>query len=172
MQYRLIPWWDLTPRCNRCRRMTAFDAPHGCRAAGGRARQTGSRFAARMKLYKTPDHKRTRGFVRFQNSPTTFPSSVRSIFSAEGTFGRPGIVMRPTAFAVPARQGVHWPHDSSAKKRITLRAATAARSLSDRTMIAAEPMKHPYGCSVSKSSGTSPRLAGSMPPEAPPGRYA
>jgi Holliday junction resolvasome RuvABC ATP-dependent DNA helicase subunit len=38
------------------------------------------------------------------------------------------------------------------------------------TTIAADPMKHPYGVSVSKSSGTLPSDAGRMPPDAPPGR--
>ena len=37
---------------------------------------------------------------------------------------------------------------------------------------AAEPMKQPCGCSVSKSSGMSPFDAGRMPPEAPPGQVA
>ena len=37
-------------------------------------------------------------------------------------------------------------------------------------MTAAEPMKQPYGCSVSKSSGMLASDAGRMPPEAPPGR--
>src|SRR6202035_4456893 len=76
-----------------------------------------------------------------------------------------------TAFAVPIRQGVHWPHDSSRKKRSMLSAASFALSLSESTMIAAEPMKHPYELSVSKSRGTSPRDAGKIPPEAPPGKY-
>ena len=47
----------------------------------------------------------------------------------------------PTAFSVPTRQGVHCPHDSSAKKRIRLSAASRARSRCDSTMTAAEPMK-------------------------------
>ena len=51
-----------------------------------------------------------------------------------------------------------------------LRAAATRVSWSDSTMTAAEPMKQPYGCSVSKSSGMSPIDAGRMPPEAPPGR--
>ena len=74
------------------------------------------------------------------------------------------------AFAVPLRHGVHWPHDSCSKKRIVLRAAPTALSWSDSTITAAEPMKQPYGCSVSKSSGTSASDAGRMPPDAPPGR--
>src|ERR1043165_5361900 len=80
--------------------------------------------------------------------------------------------IRCSAFCVPTRQGVHWPHDSSAKNLMTLRAAAAALSLSDSTTIAAEPMKQPYGVSVSKSSGTLARDAGRIPPDAPPGRYA
>ena len=52
--------------------------------------------------------------------------------------------IRSSAFSVPTRQGVHWPQDSSEKNFITLRAAIAAVSLSDRMMTAADPMKQPY----------------------------
>jgi hypothetical protein len=76
----------------------------------------------------------------------------------------------PTAFSVPTRQGVHWPQDSAAKKRIRLSAASRARSCCESTMTPAEPMKQPCGCSVSKSSGMSASDAGRIPPEAPPGR--
>ena len=48
------------------------------------------------------------------------------------------------ALAVPTRHGVHWPHDSSAKNFMTLRAAAAAVSWFDSTTMAAEPMKQPY----------------------------
>ena len=71
---------------------------------------------------------------------------------------------------MPTRHGVHWPHDSSEKNFITLRAAPAAVSWFDSTTIAAEPMKQPYSFNVSKSSGTSAFDAGRMPPDAPPGR--
>ena len=49
-------------------------------------------------------------------------------------------------------------------------AASRARSCCDSMITAAEPMKQPCGCSVSKSSGMSPSDAGRMPPDAPPGR--
>ena len=39
-------------------------------------------------------------------------------------------------------------------------------------MTAAEPIKQPYFCSVSKSSGIWFIVAGKIPPDAPPGRYA
>ena len=45
-------------------------------------------------------------------------------------------------------------------------------SLSDKTTTAAEPIKHPCSCSVSKSRGILSNFAGSIPPEAPPGKYA
>ena len=51
-------------------------------------------------------------------------------------------------------------------------AASRARSCCERTITAAEPMKQPCGCSVSKSSGMSPSDAGRMPPDAPPGQVA
>ena len=38
--------------------------------------------------------------------------------------------------------------------------------------MAAEPIKHPCSCRVSKSKGTLSMEAGKIPPEAPPGRYA
>ena len=61
--------------------------------------------------------------------------------------------------------------DSCSKKRIRLRAASRARVvLATARSTAAEPMKQPCGCSVSKSSGMSASDAGRMPPEAPPGR--
>ena len=76
-----------------------------------------------------------------------------------------------SALAVPTRHGVHCPHDSSLKKRIRLRAAPlGAVGRHDSTTTAAEPMKQPCGCSVSKSSGMSFIVARKMPPEAPPGR--
>ena len=78
--------------------------------------------------------------------------------------------MSPAALAVPTRQGVHCPQDSCSKKRMRFHAASRALSCCESTMTAAEPMKHPCGCSVSKSSGMSPIDAGRMPPEAPPGR--
>ena len=43
-------------------------------------------------------------------------------------------------------------------------------TLSDKTTIAADPIKQPYSCTVSKSRGMFPRLAGKIPPDAPPGR--
>src|SRR5207248_2664178 len=65
-----------------------------------------------------------------------------------------------SALIVPTRQGVHWPHDSSAKNFMRLRAALEALSLSESTTIAAEPMKQPYSVNVSKSRGTSALDAG------------
>ena len=43
-------------------------------------------------------------------------------------------------------------------------------SLSDKTTMAADPIKHPYSWRVSKSSGMESRFAGHIPPEAPPGK--
>jgi hypothetical protein len=86
--------------------------------------------------------------------------------AAAGPSGRAAISAE--ALAVPLRQGVHWPQLSCSKKRIRLRAASSTESCCDSTITAAEPMKQPCGCSVSKSSGTSASRAGRMPPEAPP----
>ena len=79
-------------------------------------------------------------------------------------------VISVAALVVPTRHGVHWPQLSCSKNRIMFKAASRARSCWLSTMTAAEPMKQPCGCSVSKSSGMSARAAGRMPPEAPPGR--
>src|SRR5262245_44551628 len=75
-----------------------------------------------------------------------------------------------SALAVPTRHGVHCPQDSSRKNRIRFRAASTARSRSERITTAAEPMKQPYLFNVSKSSGMSAIAAGRIPPDAPPGR--
>ncbi len=77
--------------------------------------------------------------------------------------------MSCTAFAQPTRHGVHWPQLSCAKKRSMLSAASLMLSLSESTTTAAEPMKLPWGCSVSKSSGTSSSEAGRIPEDGPPG---
>ena len=77
-----------------------------------------------------------------------------------------------TAIEVPFLQGVHCPQLSSSKNRNIFSAASRTRSLSDRTTTAAEPIKLPSGCKVSKSSGTSLRLAGNIPDDGPPGWYA
>jgi hypothetical protein len=74
------------------------------------------------------------------------------------------------ALPVPTRHGVHWPQLSCSKNRIMLSAASRALSAFDSTMTAADPMKQPCGCSVSKSSGMFAMFAGRMPPDAPPGR--
>src|SRR5690349_835692 len=81
-----------------------------------------------------------------------------------------GCASNLTAFSVPTRHGVHWPQDSSSKKRIRLSATSRALSLSDNTTTACEPTKQPYCSSVPKSSGMSAIDAGRMPPDAPPGR--
>src|SRR3972149_2356768 len=91
-------------------------------------------------------------------------SSSKSLFHC-------GACIRVSALAVPTRHGVHWPHDSSEKNFIRLRAAALALSRSDRMITAAEPMKQSCGCSVSKSSGMSPLAAGNMPPDARPRRF-
>src|SRR6185295_109545 len=111
------------------------------------------------------------GFGAACPSPQIDASAIACESSASSAVSHFGFESSPTAFSVPTRQGVHCPQDSSAKKRIRLSAASRARSCCDRTITAAEPMKQPCGCKVSKSSGTSASDAGRMPPEAPPGRY-
>ena len=118
-------------------------------------------------------HPRTgSGFGAACPSPQIEASAIACDSSSRSAASHFGASMSLAAFAVPARQGVHWPQDSSSKKRIMLSAASRALSWSESTITAAEPMKQPCGCSVSKSSGMSPIDAGRMPPEAPPGRYA
>src|SRR5579863_9272364 len=79
-----------------------------------------------------------------------------------GAFQR-GCCINCRALAVPTRQGVHCPHDSSEKNFMTFDAAPRAVSRLDRTTTAADPMKQPYGFSVSKSSGIFAMDAGRMP---------
>ena len=103
-------------------------------------------------------------------SPQIDASIIACDRSASSGLSQRGSRISATAFSVPTRHGVHWPHDSSAKNSIMFSAASRARSWCDRMITAAEPMKQPCGCSVSKSSGMSPIDAGRMPPDAPPGR--
>ena len=112
--------------------------------------------------------------VRRQSVSLLYPqieaSRITTARSASSAVSQRAAAISRAACAVPARHGVHWPQDSSAKKRIAFSAAARTESWSDSTMIAAEPMKQPWGCKVSKSSGRSASAAGRMPPEAPPGR--
>src|SRR5690606_32112181 len=78
--------------------------------------------------------------------------------------------MRRTILSAPARQGVHCPQLSVRKKRMRLSATALRSSLSESTTTAWLPTKAPCRSSEPKSSGTSARAAGRMPPEAPPGR--
>src|SRR6185369_17185024 len=104
------------------------------------------------------------GFGAAWPRPQMEASRITCDSSASSETSQRGCSISSSDLAVPARQGVHCPHDSSRKNRIRLRAAATALSLSDSTMMAAEPMKQPYGWSVSKSSGMSLRPAGRMPP--------
>src|SRR3954465_2778900 len=65
--------------------------------------EAGIQFFAR---YRVPAFAGTSGHT-FQNNPTIFPSGPTSIESADGTFGRPGIVMispqMATTNSAPAR---------------------------------------------------------------------
>src|SRR4029077_6252712 len=110
------------------------------------------------------------GFGAAWPRPQIDASRITSDRSASSGRSQRSLAINIDALAVPLRHGVHCPHDSCSKKRIVLRAATTALSWSDKTTTAAEPMKQPCGCNVSKSSGTSASDAGRMPPDAPPGR--
>ncbi len=56
------------------------------------------------------------------------------------------------------------------KNLMALMANSFALSFFEKTIMAAEPIKQPYFCNVSKSNGSSPNDAGNMPPDAPPGK--
>src|ERR1035441_6877943 len=77
--------------------------------------------------------------------------AVESSVSSAGSQGPCAISL--TAFSVPARQGVHWPHDSSSKNFIRLSATAFISSLSERMTTACDPTKQPCGSKVPKSSG-------------------
>src|SRR5688500_2988630 len=93
----------------------------------------------------------------------------RSLSSGKSHFG---FCISATDFTVPARQGVHFPHDSCAKNSMRFNAASFTRSRFERTTIAALPIKLLNSASTSKSRGASARDAGRIPPDAPPGRNA
>ena len=110
------------------------------------------------------------GFGAAWPRPQIEASTITVLRSFSVAASHTGASISCAAFTVPTRQGVHWPQLSSAKKRIMFSAASRALSCWLSTITAALPMKQPCGCSVSKSSGTSARRAGRMPPLAPPGR--
>src|SRR6056300_1523507 len=75
------------------------------------------------------------------------------------------------AWWVPSRHGEHWPQLSSTKNSMAFVAASRALSCWLSTTTAADPIKQPCSCRVSKSSGISANREGNIPPDAPPGRY-
>jgi hypothetical protein len=153
------------------------------RLARGRARPRGRRAKIRSKV-GSPAHRRGEGKTRrrkvLHHAATGFgrrlaeaadrgvAHHLRELGQQRGVPARRAI--SAAAFAVPTRQGVHWPQDSWRRSASGCAPHRRARILVDSTMTAAEPMKQPCGCSVSKSSGMSASDAGRMPPEAPPGR--
>ena len=75
-----------------------------------------------------------------------------------------------SAFSVPTRHGVHWPHDSSAKNFITLRAAAGALSWSDKHDDCRRADEAAVRCQRIEVERHVASDAGRMPPDAPPGR--
>src|SRR5260370_9483941 len=110
------------------------------------------------------------GFEAAWPRPQIDASRIAWLNSSSNSRSQTGFSIKIAAFWVPTRQGVHWPHLSSPKKRIRFSAAPFTLSCSDRMMTAAEPIKQPYFSSVPKSSGMLSINAGRMPPERPPGR--
>src|SRR5512145_2300928 len=111
------------------------------------------------------------GFAAACPRPQIDASVIARLTSSMRLSSHRGRSINLTSFSVPTRHGVHWPHDSSSKKRSRLSATRFMSSWSESTTTAAEPMKHPCCSSVPKSSGRSPIDAGRIPPDAPPGRY-
>src|SRR5260370_457687 len=93
------------------------------------------------------------GFAAACPRPQIDASRMTWLSSSSSSRFQTGFSINSAAFWVPTRQGVHWPQLSSSKKRIRLSAAAFTLSCSDRTMIAAEPMKQPYFSSLPQSSG-------------------
>jgi hypothetical protein len=72
----------------------------------------------------------------------------------------------------PIRQGVHFWHDSSAKKRIVSASSLRGEYDVGNTCTAAEPGPAPNSWSPSRVSGASSAEGGRIPLAAPPGTMA
>ena len=68
--------------------------------------------------------------------------------------------------------GVHFWHDSSAKKRIVSASRRSGEYDAGKTWTAAEPTPQPHSVSASRVSGTSSAAGGRIPLAAPPGTIA
>ena len=73
---------------------------------------------------------------------------------------------------VPMRHGVHFWHDSSAKKRIVSRTRRRTGYETGNTWTPAEPTAQPHSASASRVSGVSSAAGGRTPEAAPPGTIA
>ena len=73
---------------------------------------------------------------------------------------------------VPIRHGVHFWHDSSAKKRIVSVSSRSGEYEAGNTCTPAEPGPDPHSASASLVSGTSSAAGGTIPLAAPPGTMA
>src|ERR1700674_3796917 len=110
------------------------------------------------------------GFEAAWPRPQIEASRIAWLNSSSNSRFQTGFCISSAAFSVPTRQGVHWPQLSSSKNFIRFSAASFTLSCSDIMITAAEPIKQPYFSRVPKSSGILSIDAGSMPPDAPPGR--
>ena len=70
------------------------------------------------------------------------------------------------------RHGVHFWHDSSAKKRIVSRSSRTIGYDFGKTWTPAEPTAEPHSAIPSRVSGVSSAAGGSTPEAAPPGTIA
>ena len=73
---------------------------------------------------------------------------------------------------MPIRHGVHFWHDSSAKKRIVSASRRTGEYVRGKTWTAAEPTPQPHSASPSRVSGVSSAAGGRIPLAAPPGTIA
>ena len=73
---------------------------------------------------------------------------------------------------MPIRQGVHFWHDSSAKKRSVSASRRSGEYDCGKTWTAAEPTPAPSSRSASRVSGVESAEGGRIPEAAPPGTIA
>ena len=105
---------------------------------------------------------------------------VETIASSHSSTCSRGIAASPPASSsstwwiprVPMRHGVHFWHDSSAKKRIVSASSLSGEYVAGNTWSAAEPGDAPHSPSASRVSGTSSAAGGRIPLAAPPGTIA
>src|SRR6185436_9748622 len=113
---------------------------------------------------------------QIEASRMTWPSSRRSASSSSRRSAEPAAATSRASSSswrtVPTRQGTHWPHDSSRKKRAILVSAPTRSAVSSKTITTPEPSVAPIARVASNVSGTSSASGPTKTPAAPPSSTA